>query len=150
MYEHGKGRKIGLKVVLDTNVYVSIFNWPASPLAELWWHAQKGTYELFVSLVIVDELGATLRKEFFWGNADIVYHLKLVTSVGKLVVPKIVPDVVKEDPPDNHILACAVAAKAHLIVTRDLDLLRRKRYEGIGIVTPIDFLHMLEEGVTTP
>ena len=81
MYEHGKGRKIGLKVVLDTNVYISIFNWPASPLAELWWHAQKGTYELFVSPVIVDELGATLRKEFFWGNADIVYHLKLVTSV---------------------------------------------------------------------
>jgi putative PIN family toxin of toxin-antitoxin system len=147
MYEHGGGRKIGLKVVLDTNVYVSIFNWPTSPLAELWWHAQKGTYELFVSPAIINEVGATLRDDLSWNNDDILHHLKLITHVGKIVVPKLIPNVIPEDPPDNHIFACAIAGKANLIVTRDLDLLRRKSYEGIGIVTPIDFLHMLE--VTT-
>jgi uncharacterized protein len=144
MYEHGAGRKIGLKVVLDTNVYVSIFNWPASPLAELWRHARKGTYELLVSPAIVDELGATLREEFSWSENAILHRLKLVTHVGKIVVPKFIPNVIPEDPPDNHILACAVAGKANLIVSRDLDLLRRKRYEGIGIISPIDFLHTLE------
>jgi putative PIN family toxin of toxin-antitoxin system len=144
MYEHGRGRKVGLKVVLDTNVYVSIFNWPASPLAELWRHARKGTYELLVSPAIVDELGATLREEFSWSENAILHRLKLVTHVGKIVVPKFIPNVIPEDPPDNHILACALAGSAHLIVSRDLDLLRRKRYEGMGIISPIDFLHTLE------
>jgi predicted nucleic acid-binding protein len=123
---------------------VSIFNWPASPLAELWWHAQKGTYELFVSLAIINEVGATLRKDLSWGNNDILHHLKLITHVGKIVVPTFIPNIIPEDPPDNHIFACAIAGKVNLIVSRDLDLLRRKSYEGIGIVTPIDFLHMLE------
>src|SRR5437764_4483938 len=144
MYEHGKGRKIGLKVVLDTNVYVSIFNWPASPLAELWWHARKGTYQLFVSPVIIDELGAILREEFSWSNADITHHLRLITRVVKIVTHQTIPDVIKEDPDDNHILACALAGNANLIVFRDLDLLRLKQYEGIGIMSPIDFLHTLE------
>jgi uncharacterized protein len=143
-YERDGGRETGLKVVLDTNVYVSIFNWPASPLAELWWHARKGTYQLFVSPVIIDELGATLREEFSWSNADIIHHLRLITRVGKIVTPKTIPDVIKEDPDNNHILACALAGNANLIVSRDLDLLRLKRYERIGIMSPIDFLHTLE------
>jgi len=41
-------------------------------------------------------------------------------------------------------LACALAGKANLIVSRDLDLLRLKRYGTIGIMSPIDFLHTLE------
>jgi transposase-like protein len=44
----------------------------------------------------------------------------------------------------SHILACALAGKANLIVSRDLDLLRLKSYEGIGMMSPIDFLHTLE------
>jgi predicted nucleic acid-binding protein len=68
----------------------------------------------------------------------------IFSRAGKIIVPYDIPDVIKEDPPDNHILACAIAGKANLIVSKDLDLLRRKRHEGVGIVTPIDFLHMLE------
>ena len=71
-------------------------------------------------------------------------HVRLLNKTGKVVVPESVPDVIKEDPDDNHILACALAGKANLIVSRDLDLLRLKQYEGIGIMSPIDFLHTLE------
>jgi predicted nucleic acid-binding protein len=38
----------------------------------------------------------------------------------------------------------SIAGKANLIVSHDLDLLRLKSYEGIGIMSPIDFLHALE------
>ena len=62
----------------------------------------------------------------------------------KVVVPAYIPDVIKEDPDDNHILACALAGNANLIVSRDLDLLRLKTYGTIGIISPIDFLHTLE------
>jgi putative PIN family toxin of toxin-antitoxin system len=143
-HERGSARNSGLKVVFDTNVCVSLFTSPGSTIFPIWEHALKGRYDLFVSRAIIDEVGRTLRDEFLWNNVDIVRHLKILTHVGKFVVPKTIPDVIKEDPPDNHILACAIAGKANLIVSRDLDLLRRKRYEGVGIVTPIDFLHMLE------
>jgi len=65
-------------------------------------------------------------------------------SIGQLHTGALDRDVIKEDPDDNHILACALAGEANLIVSRDLDLLRLKTYGTIGIVSPIDFLHTLE------
>ena len=38
-------------------------------------------------------------------------------------------------PDDDHVLACALAAQADLIVSGDSDLLNLKRYQGIEIVT---------------
>ena len=144
--EHGgeKYKRIGLNVVLDTNVYVSMFNRPAGLLAEVWWHAKKGTYRLIVSPAIVREFAGVSRRDFGWDERKVRFHVRLINKIGKLVTPHIIPNVIPEDPPDNHIFACAVAGKANLIVSNDRDLLRRKSYEGIGIVTPVDFIHMLE------
>ena len=47
------------------------------------------------------------------------------------------------DPNDDMILACAVAASAAYVVTRDLDLLSLDTYEGIAMVTPVAFLAIL-------
>jgi putative PIN family toxin of toxin-antitoxin system len=135
---------IGLKVVLDTNVYISVFNFPESPLWEIWRHARNGTYNLIISPAIIKEFARICRENFSWGENKIVHHLKLITTYAEIVVPQFVPDVIKEDPDDNHILACALAGKANLIVSRDLDLLRLKKYEEIGFMSPIDFLHTLE------
>jgi predicted nucleic acid-binding protein len=77
-------------------------------------------------------------------SVQLLLKPRLINKTGKVVVPESIPDVIKEDPDDNHILACALAGNANLIVSRDLDLLRLKRYEGIGFMSPIDFLHTLE------
>ena len=47
------------------------------------------------------------------------------------------------DPNDDMILACAVAASASHVVTRDPDLLSLDTYEGITIVTPEAILALL-------
>jgi hypothetical protein len=52
-------------------------------------------------------------------------------------------DYIKDDPTDNHILACAREGQADLIVSGDKHLRRIKVYEGIPIIRPIDFLHTL-------
>jgi predicted nucleic acid-binding protein len=51
--------------------------------------------------------------------------------------------VIEDDPADDRILACAVAAKADLIVSGDHHLRRLKAFSGIGIISPVDFRRTL-------
>ena len=46
------------------------------------------------------------------------------------------PVPVSRDPQDNMVLACAVAAKADLIVTGDEDLLTLSHFQNIWIANP--------------
>lgn len=89
------------------------------------------------------------RRDFAWENARVIRRLKLLTKISELVSPKIALDVIKEDPPDNRILECAIAGKADLIVSGDRHLRQLKTYQGIPIVRPVDFLRTLGVGVTS-
>lgn len=61
-------------------------------------------------------------------------------NVAILVQPTAVPRVVPNDPDDDHVLACALAAHANLIVSGDRDLLDLSNYQQIPIVTPAEAL----------
>ena len=50
--------------------------------------------------------------------------------------------VIREDPDDDRILACALAAKAAFIVSGDTHLLHLRNYAGIRIVSPAQFLRI--------
>ncbi len=52
---------------------------------------------------------------------------------------------VSEDPDDDHVLACALAAQADLIVSGDADLLNLKAYQGISIVTAAEALKRIPQ-----
>lgn len=51
---------------------------------------------------------------------------------------------IARDPDDDHVLACALAATAELIVAGDPDLLELAAYEGTPIVTPAEALRRIE------
>jgi uncharacterized protein len=53
-----------------------------------------------------------------------------------VVVPAIISPTIIDDPDDDAVLACAVAAKADLVVSGDPHLLKLGQYEGVPIVTP--------------
>ena len=55
-----------------------------------------------------------------------------------MVSPAIIPPVVIDDPDDDAVLACAVAATADLVVSGDPHLLKLEAYQGVPIVTPAD------------
>lgn len=141
--ERDGGRKTGLKVVLDTNVYISAFHYMEGVCAQLLEYAADQHYELIISPTIIREFASASRRDFHVNEEKHLQFIKFLARTGKLVVPRTIPNVIKEDPPDNHILACALASNANLIVSHDLDLLRLKTHEGIGIVSPIDFLNTL-------
>ena len=60
-----------------------------------------------------------------------------------VVHPEPIPPTVVRDPDDDHVLACAITAKADLIVSGDSDLLELKEYQGIRIVTPARALQLV-------
>jgi uncharacterized protein len=141
--ERDGGRNTGLRVVLDTNVYMSAFHFPEGVCARLVEYAAERYYERIVSPIIIREFAGASRRDFQVNEEKHLRFIKLLGKTGTIVVPRTVPDVIKEDPPDNHILACALAGRANLIVSQDLDLLRLKKYGTIGIITPIEFLNTL-------
>lgn len=66
-------------------------------------------------------------------------------QVARVVVPSIIAPAVLADPDDDHVLACALAARADLIVSGDADLLGLKSYQGIPIVGPAEALRRLPQ-----
>lgn len=65
----------------------------------------------------------------------IVGEIRRLTTT--MTTPADVPRVVASDADDDHVLACALAAQADLIVSGDKHLLGLgSHYQGIAIVTP--------------
>lgn len=134
-----------LRAVLDTNVFISTFQFPQGAVAPVWRALLEHRYTLVTSPVILHELAGILRRRFGWNAADRTALLKLIVRQADLVRPTVVPEAVPNDPDDNHILACAVEGRADLIVSGDRDLLRLVEYAGIPIIRPVDFLRSLGE-----
>jgi len=123
-----------LRVVLDTNVLVSAIQFPSGTAATLFDALGSDWYVLISSPAIVKELASILRETFAWQESAVQRALRLTVRKAEIVNPTSIPDAVPHDPDDNHIVACALAGRADLIVTGDKDLLRLKEYQGIPIV----------------
>jgi putative PIN family toxin of toxin-antitoxin system len=135
-----------LRAVVDTNVYISAFLHPERPIFQIVQQAVERRYRLLISPAIVNEVGRVLRETFGLEEKVRLDRLKALVKSAEIINPEMTLDVIREDPPDNRILECAVEGRANLIVSGDRHLRRLKIYQGIPIVRPIDFLRTL--GVT--
>jgi putative PIN family toxin of toxin-antitoxin system len=134
-----------LKAVLDTNVYISAFQYPKGRNAVLWDAAIAGRFRLVVSPAIIREMAGVLRADFNWSEDRVQNAVRIVARVaGKgIVIPHTRVQVVTADPDDNRILECAIDGRADLIVTNDHHLLDLKAYLGIPIIAGVDFRRTL-------
>jgi putative PIN family toxin of toxin-antitoxin system len=138
-----------VRVVPDTNVYVSALLWTGIPhrLLRL---AEAGELTLVTTPAIMEELRAVLGRPKFKLRIR-----SLQTSVAELMesllsMVEVIPDlpiepVIKRDPDDDKILACAVAAQAEWLISGDNHLLSVKRYKRIPIITPSQFSRIWEK-----
>lgn len=138
----GKDRPGSLRVVLDTNVLISSLHFPNGALSRIW-VLLGGQVRLILSPAILSELAEKLRGKFGWDEAELQRTLRTLVRRAVIVRPTTIPDVLPDDPDDNHIIAYAVSGRADVIVSGDRDLLRLKAYEGIPIVRPMDFVRMV-------
>ncbi len=85
--EHGAER---LKAVLDTNVYISVFQYPKGRHVVLWDAALAGWFRLLVSLAIIQEMAGVLRADFKWPEERVQSAVRIVARVAGrrgIVVP---------------------------------------------------------------
>ncbi len=129
-----------LRVVFDTNVYISAFISPGCKAEEAYLLAVGGVVNLYTSVAILTETARKLREKFLWGDDNITAALKHIGKVATVLKPIIRLDILA-DVPDNRVLECAKEADANLIVSGDRHLLDLKEYEGIGITGIAGFLY---------
>ena len=133
-----------MKVVFDTNIYISAFVIPGGNAEKAHLHAVDGNFELCTSIAILTELARKLDEKFGWEKEKIEL---LITSISNLANTfKTSPRLkVLSDDPDNRILECALDATAEFIVTGDKHLLNLTRYQDIEIIKLSAFLAMLHQ-----
>lgn len=133
-----------MRLVFDTNVYVSAFVVPGSKSELALSLAARGVFELVVSPAILAELENKLLSKFGYPAVQVEEAQRTVREAAMLIEPEERLSVV-EDEPDNRILECAVAAKAVAIVTGDKHLLALENHEGIGTMTVAELLYTFPE-----
>lgn len=129
-----------MRLVFDTNVYISAFVVPGSKSDLAFRLAVRGAFELAVSAQIPAEVRVKLGSKFGLSETEIGRVEQAILGSATSVEPEMELHLL-EDEPDNRILECAVAAGASAIVTGDRHLLALKSYEGIGIMTVADLLY---------
>ena len=128
-----------IRVVADTNVYVSALLFGGAP-EEVLLLAQAGTFSLYISPAIREELSRVLAQKFGWEQTRVRAALSAIAGFTIEAIPNTSVNAVAEDAADNRILECALAAQAHVIVSGDQHLRRLRRFRHIPILTPREFL----------
>ena len=133
-----------MRVVFDSNVYISAFVIPGSQGEQAFLLAQANRFELHTSVAILTETAGVLRRKFDQDEGDIKQALRQISRAAVVSKPLAKLRVVEDDS-DNRILECALEGRVDLVVTGDRHLLKLRRFEGIPIVRLADFLRLFPQ-----
>ena len=128
-----------MRIVVDTNVIVSALVFGGVP-RRVFEMVEDGFCEFYHSPEIQSETRRVLHDKFGWEKEKLDRYLKVLWRLGEEVIPHRRVNAVREDPDDNRIIECAIAAGADVIVSGDRHLLRLGAFEGIAILAPREFL----------
>lgn len=128
-----------MKVVFDTNIYVSAFLLPGSQADSALMRITEGPDRLIVSKAIVDELLDVLSRKFAKDANELARVAVFLADLADIVRPRSRIDVL-QDEPDNRILECARTGRADAVVTGDKAMLRLRRFGEIRIISLQEYL----------
>ncbi|MFN9478223.1 MAG: putative toxin-antitoxin system toxin component, PIN family [Betaproteobacteria bacterium] len=128
------------RLVLDTNVALAGLLWGGPP-RRLLQAAGAGAIELAASQELLDELARVLAypkfaKRMASGGAAPTAWLQSYAALVEMTPAAAISPTVAGDPDDDRVLACALAARADIVVSGDAHLLNFKHFHGIPIMTP--------------
>jgi putative PIN family toxin of toxin-antitoxin system len=133
------------RVVLDTNVLVSVTISSTAAPDRIYQSWKRGKFSVCTSPALLEELKEVLSrpeiKNHQWMHPEEVdelislYRRTAVLGTGEKVVY-----VIEDDPDDDYVLSAALETDADVIVSGDHHLLELKSFRGIDIRTPSEFI----------
>ena len=137
-----------MRLVLDTNVVASAVLWGGVP-RQLLQAGREKRISLFTSIPLLAELTDILvrpkfEKKLAASGLTIEQIVDRYAELAAVVQPAAIAPTVLDDPEDDQVLACAVAARADLIVSGDRrHVLPLGSFEGVSIVSPAEALRII-------
>ena len=133
-----------MKVVIDTNVWLSALLWGGQPSLIIQLIEQK-QIQAISSENILTELTDILQKPKLQKRLD---RLKITADAVVIIAKRLMTLVVIEeviipelrDPKDQMVLATAISGDAQIVISGDKDLLVLHPYGNISILLPQEFL----------
>ena len=133
-----------LKVVIDTNVFISsFFGGIPREIINYW---KNGKITLCLSQKIIEEYIEVLNKLGLKDKNEIQNLTKLFAESYNSIFTAKTPSlkIVEEDPDDDKFIECAVALESKIIISGDKHLKNIKKYIDIDILSPKEFIEIYE------
>lgn len=129
-----------MRVVIDTNVFISGIFWTGPPhqILMAW---QQNQFKLAVTPAILEEykrVSDIIGKKY--PNIDLNFIIEWVTQHAELFAAINLSKPIFRDPDDDKFIACAIAADTKYIVTGDEDLLVLNETMDLEIIKPNTFV----------
>ncbi len=142
-----------IRVVLDTNVFVSALLTPESPPARILELALEGKLRLVLSPGIIKEIALVLQyprvkkalRKRRLTSKEVEEAIFKILKTAAITPGTVVAEGISRDPADDMILSGAAEGQADFIISGDQDLTCLESFEGIRIVNPTTFLRLIEE-----
>jgi predicted nucleic acid-binding protein len=128
---------------------VAAYNWPCGRANRAYLLVRRGVVELHASTFILGEVDRVLREELGWEEDRAERTVAQIRRVaGEIHEPaESVVTAIEDDPTENRIFECALAADTKLLVTGDKKhLLPLGFFRGISTVGLSDFLASFSAG----
>ena len=130
-----------MRVLFDTNVLVSAFT--SSGLCHLAYEIASIRADLILSTRVLDEMQQTLVEKMGL-EKNLAQEIRAELEINwEMIEPIALAKSVCRDKDDDWILAAALTGNAEIIVSGDKDLLVLKEFHGIKILSPRQFLELL-------
>ena len=132
-----------LKVVIDTNVFISsFFGGIPREIIDYW---KKGEITLCLSQEIIEEYIEVLNRLGLKDKNEIQNLTKLFAEGYNSIFTAKTPDieVIEDDPDDNKFIECAVALDSKIIISGNNHLKNLKKYVDIEIMSPKKFMERM-------
>ncbi len=128
-----------MRVVFDTNVFISALVIPGSLAEKAILKIIEGADVLVISKDIINEVLSVLSSKFSRDKEALSHVAVLLSELSELVKPIKKISIFKDDP-DNRILECAAHGKADILVTGGKEILQVRNYKGIKIISLKEYI----------
>lgn len=139
-----------IRIVLDTNIYVSALMKPTSiPGKLLKKIIEDNSFEIVISELICEEIQRVLfypkiRKFIMGSDEDIKHWIQGIGIISHMVIPIIHEEIIiYDDPDDDKFILAAIEGKAKFIISGDKHLLKLKKYQNIQIISAQEFFSQI-------